>query len=252
MNAQSKYVFESVIRKYFKRLAILVTQIPPEVRRLLLPPYMLYTGFKSYFYIDQSGRLGFEIYRERASRFSIKTKRTFNRIEQEIFGILGDENIFKINGSKGEIKKLVLTCSDFVERYKHELPERATILAFSRPGIIGPIEIGEEAEVKIIDCSIYWIIKSKRYVKHVPFAWLFGNANFINRTDPLSNAESDFYSSLFGNLYEIITRGYEEPVDKNTQSKVLEFYKELIKRVEDEFKKHLLQLELMRLYSSNY
>jgi len=96
MSSQNEYVLKAIIRKYFRRLSILVTQIPIEFRRLLVPPYMRYTRFKSRLYIDPSGRLGFQIYRETASRNSIKTKRADKRIEQEIFGILGHENMFRI------------------------------------------------------------------------------------------------------------------------------------------------------------
>jgi len=239
MNDQSDDVLRNVIRKYFKRLSILITQIPFEVRRFLLPPYMLYNGFKSYLHIDPSGRLGFEIYRKKASRFSIKTRKTRNRVEQEIFGVLGHENMFRISGSNTEIRGGILTCKDFVEKFGHQLPKRATTLTFSKPGVTGPIEIGKEAEVKIINCGIYWMVGNRRYVKPIPFAWLFGNASYLNEIDPFLHSESDFYSSLFGRLYEIITRGYEERVDKNTQLKVLEIYIKLIERVENEFKTQL-------------
>jgi len=239
MNDQSDYVLRGIIRKYFKRLSILITQIPFEVRRFLLPPYMLYSGFKGYLHIGPSGRLGFQIYRERASRFSIKTRKTRNRVEQEIFGVLGQENMFRINGRNTELRGGILTCKDFVEKYSHELPKGATILTFSKPGVTGPVEIGKEAEVKIMNCSIYWIVGNKRCVKHIPFAWLFGNASYLNEIDPFLHSESDFYSSLFGRLYEIITRGYEEPVDRKTKLKVREIYVKLIERVENELKKQL-------------
>jgi hypothetical protein len=238
MNVKNDYIFEGFIKKYFKRLSILITQVPSEFRELLLPPYMLYRGFKSYIYIDSSGRLGFEIRREKASRFSIKMKRVGGRIEQEMFGILGRDNMFRITGSNTELRSIILTCESFVEKYKHELPKGA-ILIFSRSDIIGPIEIGDDAEVKIINCSIYWMIGNRRYVKRIPFAWLFGNVSYINRIDPLFHAESDFYSSLFGSLYEIVTQGYEKLVDKNIRMKVLEFYKKLLEDVEEEFRSAL-------------
>jgi hypothetical protein len=201
---------------------------------------MLYTGFKSYFYIDRSGRLGFEIYREKASRISIKSKSTKNRVEQEMFGVFGDDNMFRISGSSTELRRLILTCKDFVEKYeyKYKIPKGATTLIFSKPGITGPIEI-KEGEVKIVDCSIYWVVGNKPYVKHIPFAWLFSNSSYLNKIDPFIHSESDFYSSLFGRLYEIITRGYEEPVDENTKLKVLQVYMKLIERIEEEFKKEL-------------
>lgn len=238
MNNQIESV-RGIIRKYFERLSILVSQIPPEVRRLLLPPYMLYSGFKSYLHIDRSGRLGFEIYRERASRFSMKTRKTRRRVEQEIFGVLGHSNMFKIDGHDTEIRGGILTCKDFTEKYGHELPKGPSILRFSKCAGVGPLEIGEEAEVKVINCGIYWMVGNKRFVKTVPFAWLFGNAGYLSRVAPILHSESDFYSSLFGRLYEIVTRGYEEIVDEKTQSKVFEIYIKLIERVESEFKQQI-------------
>jgi len=239
MNDQSNQVLRRIIKEYFNRLSILITQIPFEIRRLLLPPYMLYNGFKSYLFIDSSGRLGFQIYRERASRFSIKTKKTRRRVEQEIFDVLGHENMFRITGRNTELRELTLTCKEFIERYKHELPRGTTTLIFQKSDATGPIEIEKEAEAKIINCSIYWIVKSKRNVRHIPFAWLFGNANYLKKIDPLLHSESDFYSSLFGRLYKIITRGYEERIDEKTKLKVLKTYINLIESVENEFRKQL-------------
>lgn len=229
-----------IIKNYFKRLSILVTQIPFEIRRLLLPPYMLYNGSKSYIHIDPTGRIGFEVYRERASRFSIKIRKTKSRIEQEIFGVLGQENMLRFSGHDTELRGGILTCKDFVEKYNQELPKGPSTLIFSKPGNTGPIEIGKEAEVKIINVSIYWMVRNRRCVKHIPFTWLFGNASYLNKIDPFLHSESDFYSSLFGSLYEIITRGYEERFDKGTRSKVLQTYIKLIEKVNSEFKKRLV------------
>jgi len=236
-NAQSDHVLRSIIREYFKRLSILISQIPLEVRRLLLPAYMLYNGFKGYIYFDPSGRLAFEVYRERGSRFSIKPRKTKKRVEQELFGVLGSKNMFRLNGHNNSLRGLVLTCKDFVEKYGNELPKRGGRLSFSKCLHSGPIEIGREAETKIINCSIYWMIGKRRYVNHIPFAWLFGHTSYLDKVDPVLHSDSDFYSSLFGRLYEIITQGYEKPVDDNTRLKVLETYTKLIEGVENEFKK---------------
>jgi len=239
----SDYLLKQVIRQYFKRLSVLITQIPSEFRRLLLPPYMLYTGFKSYLHIDPYGKMGFEIRRERASRFSIKTRRTKNPIEQEIFGILGDENMFRIGGRQGQLRQMVLTCRKFGERYRSKFPQNATVMNFVKPGITGPIKIEEAADVKVIDVSIYWVVRNMPYVKYIPFSWLFGSADYIAEIDPLLHCESDFYSFLFGRLYEILTRGYTKPLDRTTQRKVLEFYVELIERVQNGFTEKLAVTE---------
>lgn len=237
MKDQSEQILKRKIKKYFDSLSILVTQVPFEIRRLLLPSYMLLTGFKSYIHIDPTGRIGFEVYRERASRFSIKTRRTKSRIEQEIFGVLGQENLLRFNGIRSELRGGILTCKGFVEKCGYMLPRGVSTLTFSKSGFIGPIEIGEEAEAKIINCGIYWVVRKKRFVKTIPFAWLFGNSSCLSRIEPFIDSESDFYSSLFGRLYEIITRGYDEPVDKGIRLKVLKTYTKLIEKVETELKK---------------
>jgi len=238
-STQEELIFKDIIKEYFKRVQILTTQVPSDLRRLLLPPYMLYSGFKGRLYIDSTGRLGFEIIREKASRPSIKTVSAKKRVEQEIFGVLGHENMFRISGKEVKLVNLILTCRDFVERYEHELPKGASVLIFSKPGIIGPFEIEKNAEIKIIHCGIYWIKGKRRYVKYIPFAWIFGNTNLLEKIDPLTHAESDFYSSLFGKLYEIAMPGYKKFLDEHVHLKVFEFYRELIKKVRREFKEKL-------------
>jgi len=51
INGQSNQVLRRIIKEYFNRLSILITQIPFEIRRLLPPPYMLYNEFKSYLFM---------------------------------------------------------------------------------------------------------------------------------------------------------------------------------------------------------
>jgi len=200
---------------------------------------MLYNGFKGYVDIDSTGRIGFEVCRG-ASRYSIKVRNVKGRVEQEIFGVLGKENMIALNGHDSELRGGVLTCKDFAERYGHELPKNATVLTFGRIGSIGPFQIGEEAEVKITDASIYWMIRNKRFVKHIRFAWVFGSNIRFDKIDPFLHADSHFYSSLFGNLHQIITHGYQEKVDKDTRSKVLDTFTRLIERIYNEFKNELV------------
>jgi hypothetical protein len=221
---------------YFKRLAVLIGQIPYGLRRLLLPEYMLYTGFKGASYLDSSDRLGFEIKRERASRISIKQKNTLDRVEDEIFGALGKENMLIINGRHTSMTRLNLTCKEFSDAFSHKLPKGLTVLSFDKTGDVGPIEVGADAEAKIIDCGIYWSVKGNPFVKHVPFAWLFGNKDLLSDMDPIAIADSDFYSSLFGKLQYILTRGYEV-WDSNIRTRLREFYDEMLDRVEGELKR---------------
>jgi hypothetical protein len=240
MKSETEFFLKDIMQKYFKRMSVLVSQIPAEVRTLLLPPYTLYTGFKGILYVDKTGRLGFEIARQRASRLSVKVRNTSLRVEQEIFGALGELPMFRINGHDTEIHGGVFTCKDFTEKYEHELPKGQSVLNFYSCKGTSPIELGTEGECKIVDCRIFWIMNNRRYAKQVHFAWLFGNNDALTRIDPLFHSESDFYSFLFGKLYQIITYGYEKPVDDKTQEKVLEVYVTLIEGVEGEFKEHLV------------
>lgn len=240
MNNETEYFLKEIMQKYFEKMSVLVSQIPQEVRTLLLPPYALYTGFKGVFHVDQTGRLGFEILRQRASRLSVKVRNTPLRVEEEIFGALGEPTMFRIGGHNTEIHGGVFTCKDSTQKYEHELPKRQSTLNFYSCKNTSPIELGTDAECKIVDCRIFWIINGRRYVKRIHFAWLFGNKAIMTRIDPLFQSESDFYSFLFGKLYQIMTHGYEKPVDSKTQTKVLEVYSKLIERVEREFREHLV------------
>lgn len=240
MNGDAESCLKDIIQKYFRRMSVLVSQIPAEVRTLLLPPYTLYTGFKGILYVDKTGRLEFEVLRQRASRLSVKVRNTSLRVEQELFGALGKLTMFRIYGHDTQIHRAVFTCKGFTEKYGHELPRGQSILSFYTCEDASPVELGTEAECKIVDCGIFWVINKRRYVKRIHFAWLFGNKAALTRVDPLFHSESDFYSFLFGMFYQIITHGYEKPVDKRTQGKVLEVYAKLIERVENEFREHLV------------
>lgn len=229
------YVLEGLIKAYFKRLSILTAQIPYELRGVLLPPFMLYNGFKSYLFVDQSDRLGFEIIRERASRLRIKRKDIQEQVEQQIFGLFGDNCAFNVNGS-AVLSKLVFTSEDFAKKYEQELPKVATVLQL-QSNLNGLARLGDLAHLKIISCSVYFMSKGKRYVKHIPFAWLFGKSALLAAIDPLLNAESDFYSSLFGTLHEIIT--LDRIFDPDAEKKALRLYTGLIEGVQTEFKKEI-------------
>ncbi|WP_157727194.1 hypothetical protein [Thermococcus profundus] len=76
MTSYSNEDIKNTLKQYFNRVSILTTQVPIQLREVLLPEYMLYQGFKSVVYIDDSGKVGFEILRKRASRVSIKIKKT--------------------------------------------------------------------------------------------------------------------------------------------------------------------------------
>lgn len=181
---------------------------------------------------------------ERASRISIKTRKTKKRIEEEIFGVLGDENMFRLSGHNSEIRGGIFTSKAFVDKFGDNIPKGHSTLTFSKSGNIGPIETSEEVEVKIIGISIYWMIRNKRFVKHIPFAWLFGNSEHLKNIKPIFQAENAFYSFLFGRLYDFLTKGYETPLTPDIRRKVAQTHLNLIKKVEEEFKKELTATEV--------
>jgi hypothetical protein len=239
MNTQNHSIIQRFIRDYFKRVSILITQIPFEIRGLLLPSYMLYNGFKGIIHFDPTGRKAFEIYRQ-ASRISIKLRKANERVEKEIFGVLGsEENMFKLQGHDSEISGLNLTCKAFKEHYEQQIPKNVSTFNFNKTGSIGPFEITEDTEVKITDVHIYWMIGRRRFVKFISFAWAFGSNIQFEKIDPVLHADSHFYSSLFGNLYQIITKGYKEKVDKTTRLKVFKTFEQLVGRIYTEVKNEL-------------
>ncbi|WP_456396334.1 Shedu anti-phage system protein SduA domain-containing protein [Thermococcus sp.] len=233
MNAQpDDEKIKSILKQYFDRLSILTTQVPTQVRELLLPGYMLHKKFKSIVYIDDNGKAGFEIRRERASRISIKVRRTRKQVEEEIFGISGINAAFVVNGRYTELWRLVFTHKNFTKRLGNQLPKDATILVLADEMV--PIKVGNEAEVKVIDCEVHWILGKQRYVKYIPFAWIFGNISVLMEIDPVSHAESDFYFALFNSLYEIITDGYRRIADEKAKREAFEMYMKLITKIEEE------------------
>lgn len=238
MDTGNQELIVGFLKNYFRRLSVLVTQIPFEIRGLLLPQYMLFNGFKGIVYFDALGKRGFEIYRE-ASRISIKPRRTGKSVEEELFGVLGDENMLFLSGHDSEVRGGVFTCRGFAEQYGNQLPRNASVLTFDKTGSIGPFQIGEEGEVMLTDISVYWLLRKKRFVKHIPFAWVFGEKIDLTKIDPIIHVESHFYSSLFGSIYQIATHGYTRVVDNNTQSKVLETFSVFIEKVFSEFKEKL-------------
>lgn len=70
------------------------------------------------------------------------------------------------------------------------------------------LRLSKDAEVKIIQNSIFWLIQGRRFVKHIPFAWIIGDSNYVAKLNSFTNAESDFYSILFNSLYIIAMKSF--------------------------------------------
>ncbi|MCJ7634456.1 hypothetical protein MUP77_18945, partial [Candidatus Bathyarchaeota archaeon] len=108
-------------RQYYRRMSVLVTQIPYDVRTILLPKYMLFGHFKAVLHLDATGRLAVEITR-RSSRISMKTSKSSERIESLVLGKLGEKNGLSIQGRNTVLEGLTLTHSDFLSRFPGKVP----------------------------------------------------------------------------------------------------------------------------------
>jgi hypothetical protein len=213
-------------------MSVLVTQIPYEVRAILLPRYVLFGHFKAVLHLDTTGRLALEMTRRRSSRISIKSHESSQRIESFILGKLGEKSLLSIQGRNTVLRGLVLTHADFVSRFPHKVPH-GTVLNFGLPGDVGPIDIGEEADVKLVDVIICWLVGGKPFIKDIPFAWLIGKASLLDRNDPGAIADGDFYSSLFGSIQYLVTRGYKK-LGPDTKRETFQVYSTFLSRVEQE------------------
>lgn len=70
-------------------------------------------------------------------------------------------------------------------------------------------------------------------MKHIPFAWVLGNADLLDEDDPSVTADSDFYLSLFGSVHYLVTQGHEK-LGPDTKRKVFEVYSEFLSRIEED------------------
>lgn len=221
-------------KRYYERTSVLVTQIPYELREILLPKHMLFGRFKATLHFDATGRLAFEITRKRSSRTSIKPKEDLQRIESVLLGKLGKQNLLFIQGRNTVLRDIVLTHADFASRFPHKLPD-GSVLNFGMSGNIGPMEVAEEADVKLVDVRVCWLIDGKPFVKDIPFAWLLGKADLLDRGDASAIAEGDFYTSLFSSVQYLVTQGYKK-LGPDTKRKALELYSALLSRVEEQLR----------------
>ena len=217
-------------KQYYRRTSVLVTQIPYELRAIVLPRHMLFGSFRAVMYLDMTGRLALEITRKRSSRISIKSRETTERVESLVIGKLGGRNLLSIQGRDTVLRGLVFTNADFAARFPHKIPDR-DVLPFGPSGDVGPIEVAEEADVKLVDVSVCWLVDGKPSVKHIPFAWLLGKADLLDDDDPSVTADSDFYLSLFGSVHYLVTQGHEK-LGPDTKRKVFEVYSEFLSRIE--------------------
>jgi hypothetical protein len=191
---------------------------------------MLFGRFKAIIYLDMTGRLALEITRKRSSRISIKSRETTERVESLVLRKLGGRNSLLIKGRHTVLRGLVFTNADFAARFPHKIPDR-DVFPFGPSDDEGPIEVAEEADVKLVDVDVCLILHGRPFVKHIPFAWLLGKADLLDDDDPSVTADSDFYLSLFGSVHYLVTRGHEK-LGPDTKRKVIEVYSGFLSRIE--------------------
>lgn len=113
-------------------------------------------------------------------------------------------------------------------------------MLFSTPGRTGPIQITKDGSVKVIHCSVFWSKgNNQKFVKHIPFAWIFGKEKYIHEIDSFIQSESDFYSSIFNRLWAIINEDHRK-FDNDTKTKVYTYYLKLLEEIENEVRMQLL------------
>ena len=166
----------------------------------------------------------------------IETSYIEKPLEISIFGYFGENNLIKIGAREVSWTNFVFTTSLFTEQFPDEIHENAPVWCNTNATIKGPFEIKTSGSVKITQCSIYWNNnKNKKFIKQIPFAWIFGKLDFIYELNAEKEAESDFYGSLFGKLSEFIMDSDTLP-SKEIRSKIKAFYFNLVNQVELKFK----------------
>jgi hypothetical protein len=64
--------FKSMVEQYLEKISVLRTQIPDDMRLLLLPRYMNWAKIQSEIYVDPYQNFAFEVFRESQTRFGTK------------------------------------------------------------------------------------------------------------------------------------------------------------------------------------
>ena len=153
--------FKEIINEYFKRLSIVVSQVPIELREILLPRYMLYRGYKSELYVDIDNKIAFEVKREKASRLSVKTLKIDYQVEKEVFGVLGRENMIEIKGTSnvtGQIVAKEVEIKGNAEIEQRIYTDFSYILTFGPGGVwilpIEPVKAGMNCATRRIRSAI--------------------------------------------------------------------------------------------------
>jgi hypothetical protein len=216
--------FRQSIFDYFNRMAVLRTQIPENLRMILLRKYMLWDKFESDIHVDSNGNLGFEIYRQSETALQIRIHDIDERIEKTLFLACGKM-------LKGIAINVTMIAGKFVElSFINGTKDNA------------PIFINRPSDIRIIDCSFELLRPPKqKRVKKIHFSWIV-HESLIDRIQPVHYAQIDFYDQLFTILTKVI-EGQEEGTTPEVRKQLIVFYESFLEGIVREFQEALALTE---------
>jgi hypothetical protein len=216
--------FKSMVEQYLEKISVLRTQIPDDMRLLLLPRYMNWAKIQSEIYVDPYQNFAFEVFRESQTRSEPNTRKIRDHIEKQLFGFYNQNSNLWFWPSKLVINMKLIDISF------EGLNERMGVMLL------------EFSDIRFIDFKISGIIKeNKPFVKNIPFAWV-AEKSMIDSINPIVYAEEDFFDILLGKLQKIVSTEFRIE-DRNTYIKVIKFYIRLIEKIENEVSESIIVTE---------
>jgi hypothetical protein len=216
--------FRSMVEQYLERISVLRTQIPDDMRILLLPGYMDWTKIQSEIYVDPYQNFAFEVFGESQTRLEPNIRKTSDHVEKQLFGFYNQNSNLWFWPSKFVINMKLIDISF------EGLTERMGVMLL------------EFSDIRFVDLKISGIIKENEpFVKNVPFAWVV-EKSMIDSINPIMYAEEDFFDILLGKLQKIVSTEFRFE-DRNTYIKVIKFYIRLIEKIENEVSESIIVTE---------
>jgi hypothetical protein len=221
--------FKSIVGQYLEKISVLRTQIPDDMRLLLLPRYMNWAKIQSEIYVDPYQNFAFEVFRESQTRLEPNIRKIRDHVEKQLFGFYNQNSNLWFWPSKFVINMKLIDIS--VEG----LTERMGVMLL------------EFSDIRFIDFKISGIIKeNKPFVKNIPFAWVV-ERSLIDSVNPIVYAEEDFFDILLGKLQKIVSTEFRFE-DRNTYIKVIKFYMRLIEKIENEVSESIIVTESEQVF----
>jgi hypothetical protein len=221
--------FKSIVGQYLEKISVLRTQIPDDMRLLLLPRYMNWAKIQSEIYVDPYQNFAFEVFRESQTRLEPNIRKIRDHVEKQLFGFYNQNSNLWFWPSKFVINMKLIDISF------EGLTERMGVMLL------------EFSDIRFIDFKISGIIKeNKPFVKNIPFAWV-AEKSMIDSVNPIVYAEEDFFDILLGKLQKIVSTEFRFE-DRNTYIKVIKFYIRLIEKIENEVSESIIVTESEQVF----